>query len=247
MILTVHPASFHSYILFTHWKRWAMTMDWKLHLQGSCFSLKQIFMVTILFVVRYWHLRSSEYNVPGVSIPVNVTTLSQWPKLYLLTWSHHNPHFCFLYVGIYMMCDRDPVMGLEKSAKLEDVERTGQWPWSGRCQHRRRAELVILINPATGSNHQLQTSWISYLPRVLWRNRCGCKEYEPGSLKDEPKIPVHHFTGDVIWLLSFSELVSLMQRGKNCGTPLDAWHHFCRGGIIVMPHWMFGIIYAEGE
>lgn len=105
---------------------------------------------------------------------------------------------------------KTPQWGWKSHLSQGDVEWTGQWPWPGRCQHQNRVEVVILINPATGSNSQLQTleSHTCQITRVLWGTRRGWKEHEPGSQKDEPEISACYFTGDIIWLLHLSGINS---------------------------------------
>jgi hypothetical protein len=67
------------------------------------------------YFVRNWPLRSNKGKFLEVSVPVNVTTLRQWPKSCLLSCRHAKPHFLFLHVG--MLCDEDPVIHLRKSTK----------------------------------------------------------------------------------------------------------------------------------
>lgn len=142
MTLTVYPASFHPCILSTHGKGWAMT--------GHNFvSLAS---------------ENHEYSILGVSVPVNVTSLSQWPKSCLPSWLHRNPHFCFLRARVCLMCAEDPAMRLKKSAG------------PGGCDRNKTVTLVRQM-PTQEQNrggyfdkssrweHQTATHiWVSHLP-----------------------------------------------------------------------------------
>lgn len=178
-------------------------------------------MATLLLV---WPLRTSEYSVLGVSVPVNGTSLSQWPKLCLLSWLHSNPHFCFLHAWVCLVCAEDTCNEAEKNQLSQgDVAWTGQWPWSGRCQPRNRTQVVILINPATGINRQLPTP----LNFTLAKSQ-GFFE-GTGVVGRSMSLGVRTMN-----LRSQSATLQTILFGSLA--PLN-WYHFHRGGIIAVPCW----------
>lgn len=194
-------------------------------------------MATILLV---WPLRTSEYSVLGVSVPVNGTSLSQWPKLCLLSWLHSNPHFCFLHAWVCLVCAEDTCNEAEKKKSVKP----------GGCGMNRTVTMARQMSTQeqnTGGYFDKSSNWdqqtatnttefhTCQITRVLWGNWCGWKEYEPGNQNDEPEVSVFHFTGDVIWLLGPSKLVPFPQRGNNCSTLLEVGVIKAWSSVVIEP------------
>lgn len=132
--------------------------------------------------------------------------------------------------GLLDMCWR-PCNEAEKNQLSQgDVAGTGQWPWSGRCQPRNRTEMVILINPVTGSNRQLHTPLTSTLAKSQGFFEGTGMVGRSMSLGVRTLNLRSQFA--TLQVMLFGPLASLN------------WYHFHGGGIIAVPCWRVGIIKA---